>query len=83
MGLFDWPITQKISHKQHFHNRRPCNFSFYMGAWETYWEHTWELDGNMGPPSLHPQPSPKEGGKKKKEKWALVLGMLELMKFHS
>ncbi len=74
MGLFDWPITQKISHKQHFHNRRPCNLFFYMGAWGTQWEHTWELDGNMGPSSLHPQPYPKEGKNKRRRKVGPSLG---------
>jgi len=56
-------------------------------------EHTGNIHGNlMGtwvpppPPSLPPSPTLPQGGEKKnkEEKWALLLlGMLELMKFHS
>ncbi len=47
-------------------------FTWVLGG--THWEHTWELDGNMGPPSLHPQPSPKEGKNKRRRKVGPSLG---------
>ncbi len=48
-------------------------------------EHNGSIHGNlMGtwvPPLSTPNPTPRRGKTKEEEKWALVLGMLELMKF--
>jgi hypothetical protein len=49
-----------------------CNASWeqlleHMGTWGTHWEYTWELDGNMGSPSLHP-PTLRQGGRGEQKK---------------